>query len=47
MIEITERSKCCGCNACVQAPPKNCITMSEHDDGLMYPTIDKEKCIDC
>ena len=47
MIEIIERSKCCGCNACVQACPKHCITMSERDDGFMYPTVDKEKCVDC
>ena len=27
MLQITDKSKCCGCNACVQRCPKQCIVM--------------------
>lgn len=44
---MINRQKCCGCQACVQKCPKNCISMAEDDEGFLYPKIDKEKCIDC
>lgn len=37
---------CCGCRACVQKCPQQCISMEEKD-GFFYPVIDKERCINC
>lgn len=47
MIHITDKSKCCGCNACVQRCPKQCITMHEDEEGFLYPVVNQLKCIDC
>lgn len=47
MIHITDKSLCCGCNACVQACPKQCIQMHEDDEGFLYPRVDTTHCIDC
>ena len=47
MIKITDKSKCCGCNACVQKCPKQCITMHEDEEGFLYPHVNPEDCIDC
>ena len=47
MIEISDKSKCCGCSACVQRCPKQCIIMKEDEEGFLYPHVDTEICIDC
>lgn len=47
MIEIKEKSKCCGCTACKSICPKNAITMEYDEEGFLYPKIDKKKCVDC
>jgi len=47
MIDITEKSKCCGCHACYNICPKQAITMKEDEKGFKYPVIDKEKCVNC
>lgn len=47
MIDITDKSKCCGCTACVQRCPKQCIVMHEDKEGFLYPKVDTAKCIDC
>ena len=47
MIHIEEKSKCCGCNACVQRCPKHCIAMREDEEGFLYPIIDESSCINC
>ena len=47
MILISDKHNCCGCNACVQKCPKQCITMTEDDEGFRYPKVDLEKCVDC
>lgn len=47
MIEIQEKSNCCGCHACFSKCPKNAIGMIEDEKGFKYPKIDKEKCINC
>lgn len=47
MIEIKDRSSCCGCEACVQCCPKQCISLSEDSEGFLYPQVDKAVCIDC
>lgn len=47
MIDIKEKSQCCGCWACYNACPKHCIEMIEDEEGFRYPHVDKDKCIDC
>lgn len=47
MIEIKDKSECCGCWACYNACSKHCIEMVEDSEGFRYPLINKEHCIDC
>ena len=47
MKEIVEKSKCCGCHACLNICPQNAITMEEDTKGFKYPVINQEKCINC
>lgn len=47
MIEIKDKSNCCGCRACAQACPKSCISMLADQEGFLYPQVDHAQCIDC
>lgn len=47
MITISDKLNCCGCSACAQRCPKQCIKMAEDEEGFLYPKIDISKCIDC
>lgn len=47
MINISKKSECCGCGACVQICPKNCIDFVNDQEGFWYPRINQEKCIGC
>ena len=47
MIQITDKSRCCGCQACVQRCPHSCITMQADKEGFLYPSVDMEACVDC
>lgn len=47
MIDVKDKTKCCGCDACVQKCPKQCISMREDFEGFMYPVVDLKNCIDC
>ena len=47
MITITDKSQCCGCSACAQRCPKQCISMQMDNEGFLYPQVDSSKCIDC
>lgn len=47
MIQVTDKHKCCGCTACQQICPKQCIEMKEDQEGFLYPAIDSKACIDC
>ena len=47
MIEITDKTKCCGCHACYNICPKGAIKMQQDKKGFEYPVVDKEKCINC
>ena len=46
-IHITEKKNCCGCSACVQRCPKQCISLVEDTEGFLYPKVDEETCIKC
>lgn len=47
MIQISDKTKCCGCTACASACPKKCITMQYDEEGFLYPIVDKISCINC
>ena len=47
MIQITDKSKCCGCNACGDVCPKDAITFKTDIEGFWYPEVNMERCIDC
>lgn len=47
MIDIKEKHNCCGCGACVQICPKQCISMSADNEGFLYPHVNNVICIDC
>lgn len=47
MIHITDKKNCCGCSACVQRCPKQCIRLEEDSEGFLYPQVDEETCIKC
>lgn len=47
MIEIKDKTKCCGCTACYSVCPNNCITMKEDSEGFLYPNINNNDCVNC
>lgn len=48
MITVYEsKDSCCGCGACSNACPKECIIMKADTEGFLYPQIDKSKCVNC
>lgn len=47
MINIIYKQDCCGCSACAQRCPKQCISMIEDEEGFLYPKVDTANCIDC
>lgn len=47
MIKILQKKDCCGCGSCVQKCPKQCILLTEDNEGFLYPKIDESSCIDC
>ena len=46
-INITDKTKCCGCEACAQVCAKHAITMQEDKEGFRYPIVDNEACVEC
>lgn len=47
MIKITDKKDCCGCAACVQRCPKQCISLKEDGEGFLYPVVDESLCVGC
>ena len=47
MINIKSKDLCCGCSACVNVCPKNCISFKEDNEGFLYPSVDVATCVDC
>ena len=46
-LDIIPTKDCCGCEACANICPKNCIVMQPDEQGFMRPQLDKAECIDC
>lgn len=44
---FSEKENCCGCGACLNACPKQAISMKEDKYGFIFPHIDSNLCIKC
>ena len=38
---------CCGCGACAEACPKQCIRMVADGEGFVFPQVDTDACVNC
>ena len=47
MINIIDKTQCCGCNACGDACGHDAITFKTDIEGFWYPVVDKNQCVDC
>lgn len=45
--KVIAKKDCCGCGACANSCPKNCVEMKYDREGFLFPTIDSQKCIGC
>lgn len=44
---ISEKSRCCGCMACVDICPQNAIAAEADAEGFLYPKMNQALCINC
>lgn len=47
MVDIKDKHMCCGCEACVQICPKQCISLIQDKEGFLYPKVNTIDCVDC
>lgn len=47
MIELASHDLCTGCTSCANTCPHHAITMQADGEGFLYPTIDKNLCVEC
>lgn len=47
MINIIDKSKCCGCCACVDICAHNAISLNTDIEGFWYPEVNQELCVNC
>ena len=47
MIKLANKTECCGCSACVNVCPKQCISMEQDDEGFLYPKVNGSNCVNC
>lgn len=47
MIRIADKAECCGCAACANVCPRNCIEMAFDLEGCEYPRVDVSRCVEC
>lgn len=47
MINFDFDNQCCGCFACADSCPKQCISQIKDKHGFLIPSVDKSLCIDC
>lgn len=47
MIQISQKEDCCGCEACSNACPVQCISMCADEKGFLYPKVDPDRCVEC
>ena len=47
MIQIKDKTDCCGCQACGDVCPKESISFKTDEEGIWYPEVNSDTCIDC
>ena len=47
MIEIENKTDCCGCQACGDICHAEAISFHPDHEGFLYPEVDRNKCTDC
>lgn len=47
MLNIKDKSQCCGCAACANICPRGCLHMQPDEEGFLHPVADKGRCVDC
>ena len=47
MVRLCEKSRCTGCEACVNICPVHCIKRKVDERGFLIPSIHHEECIGC
>ena len=47
VIDIKQKTDCCGCGACIQICPQKCIAFVQDEEGFFYPEADFLKCVQC
>lgn len=47
MIRIDDKARCCGCTACMNVCPVQCIVMRRDREGFDYPVANPDICISC
>ena len=47
MINLSNKSDCCGCSACYSICPHHAIEFSTDQEGFFYPVFDKNLCVEC
>ena len=47
MIEIENKTDCCGCQACGDICHAEAISFHPDHEGFWYPEVDRNKCTDC
>lgn len=47
MVLINGKENCCGCGACVEICPRQCISLKYDSEGFLYPEMSEEKCVQC
>lgn len=47
MIQIVDKTKCCGCTACYNICPEQALEMKADSEGFYYPEVKRERCTNC
>jgi coenzyme F420-reducing hydrogenase beta subunit len=47
VIQIVDKQNCCGCYACYNICPPQCIHMQPDVEGFWYPVVEIDECTEC
>ncbi len=47
MIQLIDKSYCCGCASCESICPHHAIEMREDEKGFLYPHVNDALCVNC
>ena len=47
MVDFDFTNHCCGCGVCVDACPRNCISIVEDSKDFRIPKVNTDECVNC